>query len=313
MKLNFYFEFPTPDVDVKDIFYHNDTTHLISSAELYRLYKNIYPEIEFKAINSRELDWHGNIGQKLSCPACKYGHHFLIIENPDNKKYFIISYWDKLRELDEYSYWDLENCVEIFAAVGIQQNDIDYQPTDIKYTPISCMSLHKTVEDKIINLFNKTKITPTNLFFRGGKYGIREYIANNDSRFTIDDTRVIPADFIEEISPYSINIDINGAAEISCRTIDIMGLKSALIRPKLSIKFHNELIPDYHYASLKCNDLGNWKDVADAYVERFEELKKDPDQVEFLATNGRRWYEENGTISAHVGLLNKLIDLNKLK
>jgi hypothetical protein len=120
-------------------------------------------------------------------------------------------------------------------------------------------------------------------------------------------------DFIEEISPYSINIDINGAAEISCRTIDIMGLKSALIRPKLSIKFHNELIPDYHYASLKCNDLGHWKDVADAYVERFEELKKDPDQVEFLATNGRRWYEENGTISAHVGLLNKLIDLNKLK
>jgi len=313
MRLNFYFEFPTPDVNVKNIIYNNDTTHLISSAELYRLYKNIHPEIEFKAINSWELDWHGNIGQKLHCPACKYSYFYLIIENPDNKKYFVISYWDRLRELDEGSYWDLENCVEIFAAVGIQQNNINYQPSNVKYTPISHMSLFKTVEDKIVNLFNKPKIIPTNLFFRGGKYGIRKYIANNDSRFTIDDTRVIPADFIEEIAPYSINIDINGAAEISCRTIDIMGLKSALIRPKLSIKFHNELIPDYHYASLKCNDLGNWKDVADAYVERFEELKKDPDQVEFLATNGRKWYEENGTINAHVKLLNKLIDLNKLK
>ena len=84
------------------------------------------------------------------------------------------------------------------------------------------MSLHKTVEDKTVNLFNKTKITPTNLFFRGGKYGIREYIANNDLRFIIDDTRVTPADFIEEIAPYSINIDINGAAESWCLIVGIM-------------------------------------------------------------------------------------------
>jgi hypothetical protein len=92
-----------------------------------------------------------------------------------------------------------------------------------------------------------------------------------------------------------------------------MGVKSALIRPKLTIKYHNELIPDYHYASLRCDDLGNWKSVADAYIDRFEELKKHPDEIEFLSNNGRKWYEENATIDAHVNILKKVIDLNKLK
>lgn len=313
MKLNFYFEFPFWEPDAEDPRWYSNTTHLISSGRLYRLCKEVHPEIEFKAINSYFLTEQGRPGPKGNYgPACKYSHFYLIIENPDTKKYFTISYWDKLRGMCEGTFWDMENCVEVFAALGIQDNEIDYRPADIKYTPISCMSLHKDLEDKITLLYDKPKITPTNLFFKGGLYGIREYLAS-DPRFTIENNRVVPVDFIETIAPYSINIDINGAAEISCRSLDIMGLRSALIRPKLSIQYHNELIPDYHYASLRCDDLGNWKDVADAYVERFEGLKKNPEEVEFLATNGRQWYLENGTIDAHVKILKKVINFDKLK
>jgi hypothetical protein len=273
----------------------------------------MHPEIEFKAINSYQLNERGKVGPKEGFgPACKYGHFYLIIENPDNKKYFVVSYWDKLRGMSEGTFWDMENCVEIFAAVGIQDNEFNYQPADIKYTPISYMSLHKDLEDRIAFLYDKPKVTPTNLVFKGGLYGIREYLAT-DPRFTIENYRVTPLEFIETIASHSINIDINGAAEISCRSLDIMGIQSTLIRPKLSIKYHNPLIPDYHYASLKCDDLGNWKDVADAYVERFEGLKKDPEEVAFLAANGRQWYLENATIDAHVKILKKVIDFNKLK
>jgi hypothetical protein len=129
----------------------------------------------------------------------------------------------------------------------------------------------------------------------------------------MDNYRVPPAEFIDIISKNSINVDINGAAEVSCRTFDALGLQSALIRPKLTAKQHNELIPDYHYAALKCNDLGNWKEVADAYIDRFEDLKKDPNLVQFLSENGRKWYEENATMDAHVNILKKLLDFNKLK
>lgn len=313
MRLRFYFEFPCGDPDDENSFVYSNVTHLISSLKLYRLCKKEHPDIEFEAVNAHELDEEGRPAPKRDFgPACRYSHFYCTIENPDNKKYFNISYWDKLRGMSHGTFWDMENCVELFAALGVQANEDDYSDAGIKYTPISHMSLHQDVENRIKDLYDKEKITPTKLFFRGGKYGIREFLSL-DERFTIDDGRVFPIKFIEEIAPYSINLDINGAAEVSCRTFDILGLQSCLIRPKLTIKYHNELIPDYHYAALKCNDLGRWDDVADAYVERFEELRNNPEEVRFIAANGRKWYEENATVDAHVKVIKSVMDLYKLK
>jgi len=313
MRLRFYFEFPCGDPNDESSFVYSNVTHLISSLKLYRLCKKEHPEIEFEAVNAHELDEEGRPAPKRDFgPACKYSHFYCIIENPDNKKYFLISYWDKLRGMSHGTFWDMENCVEIFAALGIQANEVDYVDAGIEYTPISHMSLHKDVEDRIKDLYQRAKTTPDKLFFIGGKYGIREYLAQ-DPRFDIDDTRIAPLTFIEKIAPYSINIDINGAAEVSCRTFDILGLQSCLLRPKLTVKYHNELIPDYHYASLKCDYLGNWKEVADAYVERFKELKNNPEEVQFIAANGRRWYEENATTDAHVKIIKQVMNFDKLK
>jgi hypothetical protein len=314
MRLNFYFEWPFYDVEGEQLLPTSNYTHLITSAKLYKLCKETYPEIEIKAINTYPLNRYGEIGRNpYCCPACKFGHFFLIIENPDTKKYFLVSYWDKLREVTSGTFWDLENCVEIFSSVGVQANEINFESINIPYTPISGMSLYKQTEARIEEVFQNPKIIPENLFFRGVAYGVRDYLNKNEKRIYIDETKILPEAFIDEIAPYSINIDINGAAEVSCRTFDAMGLQSALIRPKLNVKYHNELIPDYHYAALKCNDLGDWKAVGEAYIERFEDLKKDPELVKFLAENGRKWYEENATMDAHVNILKKLLDFNKLK
>jgi len=313
MRLNFYFEFPVVDVDAKDLIFTRGITFLISSTKLYRLSKELHPDIEFKAINSHGLNENGELGPKRSGPVDKFSHFYLIIENPDNKKYFVVSYWDKLRGMSESPFWDMENMVELFAADGIQDNERDFRPCPhIKYTPISAMPLFKEAEDRIEEVYKNPKTTPDRLYFKGGCYDFREYMYN-DGRIEMDNIRVFPTKFIDKIAKNSINVDINGAAEISCRTLEIMGLQSALIRPKLSIQYHNPLIPDYHYAALKCNDLGNWKEVADAYIERFEDLKKDPNLVQFLSENGRKWYEENATIDAHVSILKKLINFEKLK
>jgi len=314
MRLNFYFEWPFHDTEGEQLLPTSNYTHLITSAKLYKLCKEQHPEIDIKAVNTYHMNWHGEIGiNPYHCPACKFTHFFLIIENPDTKKYFLISYWDKLREVESGTFWDLENGVEIFASLGTQNNEINFEPVTIPYTPISGMSLYKQTEARIEEVFRNFKITPEKLFFRGVAYGIRAYLAENEKRIHINETKVSPEFFIDEITPYSINIDINGAAEVSCRTFDIMGLQSALIRPKISARFYNELIPDYHYAALKCEDLGDWKAVGEAYIERFEDLKKDSELVKFLAENGRKWYEENATMSAHVNILKKLLDFNKLK
>lgn len=312
MRLNFYFEFPYVDIDAENPILCTSYTHLITSAELYRWYKKNNPEIDIVANNSFYLNYKGDIGSKESyCPSCKFGHFFLIIENPDNKKYFVVSYWDKFRAVNEWHHWDLENCVEKFVAVGIQDNEKDFKPSDIEYTPISYMTLHKSGHDRIEQVYNNSKKIPDRLYFKGGDYDFRSYM-HKDPRLDTDNIRVSPIEFIDKISQSAINIDINGAAEVSCRTFDAIGVKSALIRPKLGIRYHNELIPDYHYAALKCEDLGKWNEVADAYIDRFEELKKRPDEIQFLSENGRKWYKENATIDAHVNILKTVINLNKL-
>jgi hypothetical protein len=309
MRLNFYYEFPQPPGSI-----YSDYSHLVSSDRLYNLLKLENPNIEFNNINSWYLNHDGIPGQKgTHCPSCKYGHFFLIIENPDNKKYFVISYWDKFKDVDEFHKWDLENCVEMFAAVGVHLNDLTYEPCGKQYTPISYMSLYKSAEDRLSQVWKNEKIIPERPFFRGYNYLFREYLRVNDNRFDIEHAKIPSHQFIDEIAKYSINIDLPSVAEISSRTSECLGLQSCMIRPKFTLKFHNPLIPNYHYAQVECDDLSNWKILADAYIDKFEEMKKDEEKARFFAINGRKWYEENSTIDAHVNILKKVIDLNKLK
>ena len=309
MRLNFYYEFPTPGSIA------GNTCHLVAAERLLNLYKQDYPHIEFNYINSWGITYENGLPTLRSCPGCKFSHFFVIIENPDNKKFFVISYWDKLKDIAlDGTFWDLENCMGIFPSAGTHTDDCSFMPIDLEYTPSAPLTIHKSLEDKAQELYRLKvpKTTPESLFFRGGDYGFRSYLSRNDNRFIINHERIDTQAFANEMAKNTINIDINAVAEISGRTIDAMALGTALIRPRLSIKYHNPLIPDYHYAEVKCEDLSNWPKLADAYVKRFEELKKDEEQVKFFSENGRKWYEENATIEAHVSILKKLIDLNKL-
>lgn len=309
MRLNFYYEQPT----INSL--SGDVCHLIAAEKLYILCKKDYPDINFNYINSSQITYEKGLPTIRSCPGCKYSHFFVIIENPDNKKYIVISYWDKLKDIMHVdSYWDLENCVEIFPSAGVHEDDFSYKPINLKYTPISPLTIYKSVEEECQNLYklNVPKNTPKSIFFRGPNYGFRQYLSQNDNRFIISHDRVDSKTYVKEMAKNAINIDINAVAEISGRTIDAMALGTALLRPKLTIKYHNELIPDYHYVQVRCEDLSDWPRLADAYIERFEQLKKEEDYVRYVSINGRKWYEENATIDAHVNVLRKKIDLNKL-
>jgi hypothetical protein len=310
MKLNFYFEYPqgVPDPDAEFVSYDNcDISSYIVPCELYRNLKKLHPNIEIVPINT----W-AYMHELINGPSGKYSSAFVIIENDATKKYIVLSYCDNLTRVSSHNGWDFENCVDFFAFEGVQANDSTYEYSGFKYTPCTFTTYFKSAHNTIERLYQNHKQIPNKLFFRGGKYLFREYLSNNDDRFQINHDRIPANKFIEELSKYSINIDLNSVAEISCRTLDSIGLKSALIRPKLTIQYHNPLIPDYHYAAVKCDDLSDYKVLADAYIERFEDLKKDPELVKFLSENGRKWYEENATIEANIKILIQLINLNKL-
>jgi hypothetical protein len=308
MKLKCYFEFPTgmttEDVKSDNTSYGNcNIMGQITSLELYRSLKNKYVDIEIEPINTWETQINKSMEQK-------YHTAWFIIENPENKKYVAINLQcDRVRNIKD---WDLENCVQLFSAVGNQTNDFTYDlDVEIPYTPSTFTTWYKSGYDTIEEIYktNSNRLIPENPIFVGGSYLFREWLYNYDTRFDMRPDRMDAHLFMQELGKYAINIDINSVAEISCRTLDIMGLGSALLRPRLRIQYHNPLIPDYHYAEVYCDDLSNYKLLANAYIDRFEELKKNTDLIKFLSENGRNWYEENATIESYVNIHMKMVDL----
>lgn len=291
------------------------------------LYKGLYqkyPNIKIVPKNT------GLINPHCCCPA--YGIATLVIKNPNNGKFMIISFCDKayyigegnLEHLPEshvlYQFkdtwgWKLKDCARVFQAYGVQLEDVTYTPAKLPftYTPCTFTVCHYSAYLEIEKRWREQKSTPEKLFFRGEPTTFFRSYIQNDKRFKIENGRICPDEFIREMSHNSIVIDINAIAELSCRTMDALGLGCALIRPKLLVQYHNKLIPNYHYAAVDCDDLGDFKKLADAYVDKFEELKSKPDLVEFYSKNGRAWYEQNCTIESYVNIfVNELIDLSEI-
>jgi hypothetical protein len=311
MNINLIYEFGYTNYGYKAVF------------EEYSQYcLNNIPDINFNIIDSNNLKpsmYNGNNE--------KYGPHYMMIENPNTKKYILISYWDKLTDVvyhHKATNFDIENCIDIITSAGCVEDITYFNPIDYNYTPFSytctIRNNEKIIEEIYKNIENR--VYPEMLSFRGFLYQFREYLSY-DSRFNISDSRtpngfLSPEEYIKDIGKYHINLSLNGAGEICNRDIEILGLGSALLRLKLSTKFHNTLIPDYHYISVDHDDIEStdlddyYKQLSDRIFQRYEQVKNDKDFIQFIANNGRKWYEENGTISANVKLLNKLINFNKL-
>ena len=99
----------------------------------------------------------------------------------------------------------------------------------------------------------------------------------------------------------------------SClRDIEILGLGCTLLRPKLSVRFRTELIPDYHYASVEVPDQGDFETLAEAFHQKYQWLCKNQEVTKAIASNGRKWYLENGTTPKNEEIIFKSIKLEKL-
>ena len=71
--------------------------------------------------------------------------------------------------------------------------------------------------------------------------------------------------------PYKICLSLNGAGEICNRDMEILASGSILFRPELNQKFHEELIPDYHYVTFDIHADANTQ--ADIIIYKFNSIK----------------------------------------
>jgi len=242
-----------------------------------------------------------------------YGHrdgpHHLIIENEQTKHYKVVTYWDRACELlNDNCEWDNSKCLGIYSAVDAKSYD--------GIIPSSYCVYHQEIE-KTINSINTDfqKKIYDNLIFRGFLYSSRfllDSIANSSSKtLKIHSDRLSYVDYTNEINAHKIGLSLDGAAEICNRDIEILGVGSVLLRPKLiSTGFHNPLIPEFHYVSFETSN--DPKAQLEIITEKHRMLLKDIDYMIYVAMNGRDWYNVNGSCRGNVQVLSEILNIEEL-
>jgi hypothetical protein len=305
MKINCYYDFP---------FEHCPWTVQFYFDSIFQTLSDHYPDFEFNKINS---------AANRSCfdPAKIYGHHHMIIENISNKKYFLISYWDKMQDIASHNGWNNDKLIGLFCSSGMHQEDTYYKPLNKHYTPFSYIvatNQNLSLINRIENHSNELRLMPDKLSFNGSLYLFRDFLSKDNS-FNVGRQYLQAPDYIQSLHKNCVNLSINGAGEICYRDMEILGVGSALFRPKLTNQFHDPLIPDHHYISYDYDEIKNisdknkfFKAQRDIMLDRWNEIKKDRDYIDFVAKNGRDWYERNVPIEMHASLAKQILDFTKL-
>lgn len=255
-----------------------------------------YKKINFNYTDSGRL-YDGN-------PCSYYSPHIMVIKNKDNGKYIIVSYWDRAEELSYTLHgWDDSKRVQLITSSGVRNN--------LEYTPFSYVCYSKLYDEMHKNAIPLNKKENNELIFRGYLYGQRYSLANT-KKIKIIDERISPENlYFDDLTNNKVCLSLNGAGEICNRDIEILSTKSVLLRPILKQKFHNELIPNFHYVGFEFNNDPVVQ--ADIILETYNKIKDDTKFLKFVSENGYKWFLKNGTVSANAKLLTKLINFELLK
>jgi hypothetical protein len=283
------------------VYFHEPHTKwtIFHTFKKYYLYLcSIYDDLEVIYCNDK---YNGN-------PGGLFSPHIMTIQNKHNKKYIIISYWDRLLDLN-HNLLDFkpENCVAIYTSSGVP-----YHLDNLFFDVIPFSYLTYSLDFELLSLNSKPIHEKENncLKFRGYLYNERLAL-KNEGKINITSEKIHELNYFDELNNNKINLSLNGVAEICNRDIEILSSRSVLLRPTLTQKFHNQLIPNFHYVDFEYDT--NPKIQSEIIVNKFNEIKNDIDYLKFISDNGYEWFKNNGTVDANLKILTEIVDLKKIK
>lgn len=250
--------------------------------------------------------------------------------NKSTNKAILINLADRLEPniLPNHGY-DQFSIEQIIGGMSVSKFEYDKQRDFIKDKRLPLMiPVDKVSEDEY--LLSYTKIQRPKIkkaFFLGNVYSGRSEIVDIlkkhplfEIQHSIREEGLPFKDYIEEMQKYSLCLSLNGFAEICYRDIEAMATYVPIIRSEFLNEYYGELIPNFHYivGSEPCDDgflryEKPSKYIAEQFIEKVEEVIENEDYLNFIAENGRKYYEENCNIKAIVKNAIKLININLLK
>ena len=283
------------------------------------LYKD-HPDIKLFHIDSGYLKKEAEELDTLEpqCGITVYNPCVMMIRNRYSGKYFLVSNCDEIKciFICPSKTINMNFLRGLITSIGPIFSDIEFEPISyLNYIPFGYVPLNKQSEDAIERHKDSERTLPDKLRFRNFPNDpFREYITN-DSRFEGIDKRkniLMVDDYIKELASHKVNLSINGHAEVCHRDMEILGLGNVLLRTKFVSKFHEPLIPDFHYVAVDVDSFRDYETIAKKLLDKYEEIKKQPGFLDFIGKNARDWYLRNGCAEGCANLLTKIVDFKKL-
>lgn len=269
--------------------------------QLYNYYYNLY--LDKIIADNTSISYNSNYGHKS-------GPHHLIIENIHTKHYKVATYWDSAFDVtQDYGGWENALCKGVYSSVNAKSH---------QGITATSYCVHNISIETYINNTNITFTKKPNkyLCFRGYLYGERgvlnTYLQSRESGIIkMYNNTLSQEDYIKEINSYRIGLSLNGIAEICNRDIEILGVGSVLLRPRLqTTDFHDPLVPDIHYVPF---DVSSDPKIQIEIIEdKYNMIQQDADYMMYVATNGRDWYNKNGCRQGNVDTLSQVLNIEEL-
>jgi hypothetical protein len=281
--------------------------------------KLLRPDIEFVFNDAVVARIQAEKEKRYFGHSSKFGPFYMVINNVYTNKYILVSYWDSIKDIFECDCnFSIRMMRDLITSSGVNIDDYTFNSVPyLNYTPFSYTVNTPQIEEEIDRLvsLNLEKTVPDKPRFRSfPNDAFRRYLLN-DTRFDCLDKRVgqlMQREYMQELNTHKINLSVNGHAEICHRDIEILGLGNVLLRTTLRGKFHEPLIPGYHYIGVDIDDFTDHKTIADKLIDKYNEIKNDEPLLNFIGKNAREWYTCNGTSKANAEILTRLVDFDRL-
>lgn len=249
------------------------------------------------------------ISNELLILECEY-----VIENVENGEFVIMSVSDDLTHavLNEKSNPYLKKVlISQFSEKKIYDHVTEYM---FKYSP---WTYFQAVLDDL-DFFYQKRLSVTDrsniIYFKGTSLEDRR-ILNYIDKNIITDFRVInPTLYFENIIKHKLALSIDGRGEFCYRDVECFGIGVPIIRFEYVSKFHDPLIPNFHYISIdRPNDmdlyrLGN-ETHSKILEERYYDVIENTEFLDFISKNARDYYNKNFEMNNKILNTFKLLEL----
>lgn len=240
----------------------------------------------------------------------KIPHHVsYIVENNETKKFVVIDYSDDCNQV--FGLTTFKNFAGILSSQYNQykiDKDIPDKAIRKLIVPINYRETNWNFGQQydVIQQYRKEIKLDNRLHFRGSVYpGLRDSIVHLLQTYPKNvcvGGRTTFDEYISETAAFKLTLSMGMSpysSDICYRDIEMFGLGIPVLRPEFRIKMQDSLLPNVHY--IACDvDLDpytlwttNHQKTAEQIYDRYLNVVRDDDFLEYISNNAREWYLRN--------------------